>query len=247
MGAVTTACGTAAESGGSQLSSGTGKRRAGGPRGPRRAGRSLGPLVAVPITSVSVAYWVASARPVRRAYLILARRRPPPRRGADRTDRRGFRATLLLPGTGTGQTDVHAQPCVAGLVRPNVGARFLRSKRRAGGGGVQCSAAAGRTIRTVLDDTRCVTSVPPTTLWTVVVDVPVLFRAGFPALLRAAEYNPRLVFFSPCASVAGAPRSCMHEHDGERQTFFYRCSIEFSSVLYTFLFVCYCVSSRYVN
>lgn len=112
-----------------------------------------------------------------------------------RPDRRGFRATLLLPGTGTGQTDVHAQPCVAGLVRPNVGARFLRSKRRAGGGGVQCSAAAGRTIRTALDDTRCVTSVPPTTLWTVVVDVPVLFRAGFPALLRAAEYNPRLVFF----------------------------------------------------
>lgn len=55
-----------------QLSSWTGKRRAGGPRGPRRAGRSLGPLVAVPITSVSVAYWVASARPVRRAVLILS-------------------------------------------------------------------------------------------------------------------------------------------------------------------------------
>lgn len=95
---------------------------------------------------------------------------------------------------------------------------FCGQKGGREGGGVQCSAAAGRTIRTVLDDTRCVTSVPPTTLWTVVVDVPVLFRAGFPALLRAAEYNPRLVFFSPCASVAGAPRSCMH--DGERQTFF---------------------------
>jgi hypothetical protein len=102
LGAVTTACGTAAESGGSQLSSGTGKRRAGGPRGPRRAGRSLGPLVAVPITSVSVAYWVASARPVRRAYLILARRRPPPRRGADRTDEVSVRRFSCL-GLGLGK------------------------------------------------------------------------------------------------------------------------------------------------
>ena len=68
----------------------------------------------------------------------------------------------------------------------------------------------------------------------VVVDVPVLFhrrRAGFHVLLRA-EYNSRL-FFS-CASVAGAPQSCTHEHDKERETyvFLYRCSIELSSVLY---------------
>jgi hypothetical protein len=75
----------------------------------------------------------------------------------------------------------------------------------------------------------------------VVVDVSMLFhrrRAGFHVLLRA-EYNSRLFF--PCASVAGAPQSCTHEHDEERERdghFLYRCSIEFSSVLYIFLLAC---------
>jgi hypothetical protein len=82
----------------------------------------------------------------------------------------------------------------------------------------------------------------------VVVDVPVLFRAGFPALLPAAEYNPRLAFF-----FLPAPRSRAHPGHActsmtERETFFYRCLIEFSSILYIFLFACCCFTIfRYVH
>jgi hypothetical protein len=69
--------------------------------------------------------------------------------------------------------------------------------------------------------------------------VPVLFhrrRAGFHVLLRV-KYNSRL-FFS-CASVAGHhshARTSMTKR--EMDIFLYRCSIEFSSVLYIFLLAC---------
>jgi hypothetical protein len=49
----------------------------------------------------------------------------------------------------------------------------------------------------------------------------------------ATTSRVQFVFF-PCVAVTGAPRSCMHEHDEERETnvFLYICLVEFSSVLY---------------
>lgn len=185
---------------------------------------------------------------MRRAYLILARRRPPPRRGADRTDEVSVRRFSCL-GLGLGKptcTPNHAWRDLCGQMWVRV---FCGQK---GGRGVAAFSAvqppAGLYVRCWMIGEVCLPFRPSHCG---------RGRAGaIPCWFSCAVTSSRVqftfgFFFSPCASVAGAPRSetqkCMHEHDGERQTFFYRCSIEFSSVLYTFLFVCYCVSSRYVN
>jgi hypothetical protein len=68
----------------------------------------------------------------------------------------------------------------------------------------------------------------------VVVDVPVLSVVVVLVFMRCYEQSTIHVF--SCIAVAGAPRSCTHEHDegreSERNVFLYRCLIEFSSVLY---------------
>jgi hypothetical protein len=96
------------------------------------------------------------------------------------------------------------------------------------------------TIRWMIGDV-CLPFRPPTTLWS-----RGRGRAGaipssscWFSCAATSRVQFTFVFFS-CASVAGAPQSCMHEHDEEREMdiFLYRCSIEFSSVLYIFLLAC---------